>query len=276
MRISDQFLNCVLFLCQNGKPKASAFLLAEEGQPREECHLVTARHVIEAARAKGAPLTVQGHAANGGLASSRPVAFDEWESDTDTDVAFFPLAGRDLLDGFTGNTLDPDNVATDEYVVENDIGPGDEVFTTGLFGLFSGTTSHQPTARFGNIAMMPSDPVPVCYPDGTRESVRGYLIEGRSIGGQSGSPAFVHLPATRRPGFLELQGFDPKGPIPASVLPHLLGIVCGHFDERVRLEALDAKAVANTGIAIVIPAGAVLRAIARWREGLTSAHDEVR
>lgn len=266
MRISDHFLKSVLFLGEASVPRASAFLVVETDRPPEDCHLVTARHVVEAAGGKGQRLTAHGHATGGGIARSREIEFDEWVRDPESDVAFFPLAGRTLLDDFTASAIEPATFSTDGFVRENDLGPGDEVFTIGLFGLFTGTTSHQPTARFGNIAMMPSDHVPIRNADGSRAQVRGYLVEGRSIGGQSGSPAFVHLPPTRHAGFLSLPRLGPNNQIPPSAMPHLLGLVSGHFDELVRLEAVNASAVANTGIAVVTPASAIIDAIKRWRD----------
>jgi hypothetical protein len=66
------------------------------------------------------------------------------------------------------------------------IGLGDEVFVTGIFGHFVGNGRNHPIVRTGNIAMMPTEPIPT-----TRGMMDAYLIESRSLGGISGSPVFV-------------------------------------------------------------------------------------
>jgi hypothetical protein len=59
-----------------------------------------------------------------------------------------------------------------------------------------GRQKNSPTARFGNIAQMPNEPVII-----KRFEQECFLVEARSIGGYSGSPVFGqedhHLSARR-------------------------------------------------------------------------------
>ncbi len=114
---------------------------------------------------------------------------------------------------------------------------------TGLFAHPTGSVRSLPIVRMGNIAMMPGEPV------ATREfgDIEAYLIEVRSIGGQSGSPAFV-----RKTVPMDLSGI------------YLLGLVHGHWDippQRID-DAIqpgdDVFASINKGIAIVVPAKKLL------------------
>ncbi len=73
--------------------------------------------------------------------------------------------------------------ATDEIIKDQNIGLGDEVFITGLFGYVAGSQKNIPIVRVGNIAMMPDEKVPT-----EGEPMEAYLIEARSMGGLSGSP----------------------------------------------------------------------------------------
>jgi hypothetical protein len=66
----------------------------------------------------------------------------------------------------------------------------------GLFSEHPGGDHNEPIARFGNIALMPAEKVTVDVGDSTAH-IRAYLVEARSWGGHSGSPAFVFFPPDR-------------------------------------------------------------------------------
>lgn len=116
-----------------------------------------------------------------------------FHGDESNDVAVYPFASQD------GDDLFPLNaerwLLTKEISDEFEIGPGDETFTIGRFINHEGFVRNLPTVRFGNISMMPIEPV--LHRNRTQES---YLVETRSIPGYSGSPVFVHvLPFNQRP-----------------------------------------------------------------------------
>jgi hypothetical protein len=155
-----------------------------------------------------------------------------------------------------------DHFATPEYIEKHRVGLGDEVFFVGLFTGHAGSAHNEPIARFGNISMMPREPVEIRNADKSPLLVPAYLVEARSWGGQSGSPAFVWLSSTRNPGYINLQAIDPSKPLPLDAVPRLLGLVCGHFElkrdvgfmeETGNLESIRM----NAGVAIVIPAPSI-------------------
>jgi len=128
---------------------------------------------------------------------------------------------------------------------------GDEVSVVGLFTNFTGTSKHFPVVRTGNIAMMPSDRVPMM--EGPMEV---YLAEGRSIGGPSGWPIFVP-PTIRVEGLGNEQGLQATFTVGGF---HLLGLMRGHWDLPLGVTVGHAEAV-NLGISIVVPAKKILEAL---------------
>jgi hypothetical protein len=71
-----------------------------------------------------------------------------------------------------------------------DVGIGDNIYSVGRFINHEGTQTNRPVVRFGNISVMPGDPVFV-KGVGPQEA---YLIETRTIPGYSGSPVFLEVP----------------------------------------------------------------------------------
>jgi hypothetical protein len=123
-----------------------------------------------------------------------------------------------------------------------------------------------PIVRVGNVALMPNPREPVWIEwYGRKGWVEAYLIECRSLGGLSGSPAFISLPT-----ILWIPG---GSPIPGGQFRpvlnyqyHWIGLVHGHWkgDKTVLDAAQDStKRVEplNTGIAIVIPSKVILDVI---------------
>ena len=78
--------------------------------------------------------------------------------------------------------------ATREKLATYDIGPGDDVCMVGRFVNHDGKQQNLPSLRFGNISMMPSEPI--LSPRGLLQE--SYLIECRSLPGFSGAPVFVY------------------------------------------------------------------------------------
>lgn len=139
-----------------------------------------------------------------------------------------------------------------------DIGPGDEVFMVGRFVNHGGRVINLPSVRFGNIAMMPEEPI-IKSPGQEQES---FLVEMRSLPGYSGSPVFVYvLPEFPRPIY-DLHGKITGQAPPSSVYgPWLLGIDWGHLHTYERLrDAMTKKPIpetavvkSNSGMAAVVP-----------------------
>jgi hypothetical protein len=145
-------------------------------------------------------------------------------------------------------------VAEEQFLTEQDlddylIGPGDEAVLLGRFVNHEGSQRNTPSARFGNISMMPGEPV--AHPDGYPQV--SFLTEIHSIGGYSGSPVVTYIPPEELP-----YRRSPK----RGCRPWLLGVDWGHMDDwyKVRLPdrvtehsgGLGVKH--NTGMAYVVPA----------------------
>ncbi len=137
---------------------------------------------------------------------------------------------------------------TDEKIKQLDLGIGDEINVVGLFTRFHGSDKHVPIVRTGNVAMMPSERVPI----EKNKEMDVYLAEGRSIGGLSGSPVFIRES-------LNTPMHDDKGNVKFFMGQgriHLLGLMHGHwetdtFPAKFQREQVEAV---NMGISIVVPA----------------------
>jgi len=113
------------------------------------------------------------------------------------------------------------------------IGVGDEVFMVGRFTGHAGKEKNLPIARFGSIAMMPSEGIG----NFLGKKRPHYLVEVRSVSGFSGSPVFIYDAPI--PPLLEVNARE-------RFTNFLLGIDCGHLPEHE--EGMSA------GIAAVVPA----------------------
>ncbi len=92
----------------------------------------------------------------------------------------------------------------------------------GRFLGYDGTDEKKPAARFGNLAM--SSTVPIPNPWGfTQES---FLVECRSVSGYSGSPVFIYRVQSTVSAGLVAIGAD-RG---KASLPRLLGADWGNLD----------------------------------------------
>jgi hypothetical protein len=153
----------------------------------------------------------------------------------------------------------------DKAIEENGIGPGDEVFMTGLFNKMTQQSRNLPIVRTGNVSLIPGpgDLVPGLEIAGNGVDAEAYLVEARSIGGISGSPVFV-----RATGTMNLPSLNKKTgetrimeyAVPGSIF--LLGLVHGHWemlaedknDPESRSTKKEQEDSVNMGIAVVIPA----------------------
>jgi hypothetical protein len=263
MQVDEQYRKCVCFLLYEAADDSgvrrrylagTGFFVALEipdfpGTTR--VYLVTAKHVVQGARSKG-PMFARINLLGGGFMDV-PCPYKAWHESYETDVAAGIIDGRLQADWVH---IPEARFATEDFIAEHDVGGGDSVFFAGLFSSFPGMQRNQPIFRFGRIALMPDEQVSIRRdlddPD-TRVDVDAYLVESRSWGGHSGSPAFVHWPAPV-PGALAEQ------PPPDS---HLLGLVQGHYELQEDVAFVgdilgSGKVPMNLGIAIIIPAKDIL------------------
>jgi hypothetical protein len=163
------------------------------------------------------------------------------------------------------------NLITKKIIDDYEIGPGDDVFVIGRFVNHEGKQKNLPSARFGNIAQMPWEPIMI----GGRPQ-ESFLVEARSISGYSGAPVFVFcqlppVPSNINPqvikmvreGKIKLPGVSNKRlQIPIMLGPWLLGIDYCHirWDEPIwskitqRPVSDDWFIKSNTGMMGVVPA----------------------
>lgn len=263
MLVPDEVRKSVVFVChrdENGfKLDGTAFFVGVTVEEPEILHfgyLVTAKHVIVGAKERTSDnklwLRVNDKAGGSLLVDSDIDAWLYHPTDTSVDVAILPLILPPELD----HLLIPVSMSlTDEIIERESIGPGDEVFFTGLFVSHFGKKRNLPIIRIGNLALMPEEPIATKH----FGSIEAYLVEARSIGGLSGSPAFVHLSGARTVGGQTSLGVSRL---------FWLGLVQGHWDspsmtdvEDVLIEDGLEKEAINMGIAIVIPATKIMEII---------------
>jgi len=140
----------------------------------------------------------------------------------------------------------------------NLVGVGDDTFMVGRFINVQGQERNTPAVRFGNIAVLPYEPVEV---DGIRQE--SFLVECRSIPGYSGSPVFLFDPQRYRRGYTYLESWDNR----RARGPWLLGIDWCHIHNfepvfnvekqgeiKTRNKNNELEARSNTSMAGVIPA----------------------
>ena len=254
MRVPDEVRQCVVFVGLPSAPrngqvgllfKGTAFFVSVPSETVPEVShvfLVTAKHVAASLASK--PFLVRANTKDGKSAII-PLKGTRWwyhPTDLSVDVAVIPWAPPEHVE-YTHYSKSA--FLTDEIISSKRIGTGDEVFITGLFAHLTGSSRDLPIVRMGNVAMLPEEPVPTSI-----GNIEAYLIEARSIGGLSGSPAFVVQ--TTPP---EIGTF------------YLLGLMHGHWDippmaknDQVMTDGDEYRQV-NMGIAIVIPAKEILEVI---------------
>lgn len=221
-------------------------------------YLVTARHAVTDARDNGIALSVRLNRRSGGYADLA-IADGSWVLHPTTDVAVCPIgigADFDYLclgvdeDVLTDVKIEARNEPPGDPVggYRYPVGLGDNIFFVGLFSPHPGYEQARPVFRFGNISLMPEEPVYVELDGKGRQGyVDAYLIEARSRGGHSGAPAFLFYPMHAGPTFV-------ASPRPK---PQLLGLVQGHFEAPTKDLAIPGDygpRPDNAGMAVVIPA----------------------
>lgn len=224
--------------------RGTAFLVAKPSETisgRHHSYLVTAKHVVDGLQGK--PFTIRINSKRKEAVYVVGEGVQKWwfhPTDPSVDVAVLPYSPQTDLDSIPVST---EAFLTDAIARDRRIGTGDDVYMVGLFAHLTGAIKNIPIVRVGNIAMMPDEPVPTANGE-----VEAYLIEARSIGGLSGSPAFVR------------ETVKDAGEV------YLLGLMHGHWDlppeeKNAANRNKDALGAVNMGIAIVIPAKTILEVI---------------
>jgi hypothetical protein len=267
MLVPERARKCVCFLGikerEHFRPRATAFAVEIFDQGGRWKYLVTAEHVVSGLLSKNHEVWLRINNVNSGPDEIKIQPSDWWyhpnSEEAKTDVVVCPIDLDAVADISPVPISGPESVAATRQVIDEiNIGVGDEIIVTGLFRSHYGRQRNIPIVRVGNIAMLDGDPVRTDYCGYTD----GYLIEARSIGGLSGSPAFVHIPAIRTvQGKTKLHGGKRIFQL------YLLGLVHGHFDvddlnsDVVLEDPKDSTSGIHSGIAVVIPVEKIIETI---------------
>jgi len=213
------------------------FFVGIRSNEKVHLFLVTARHVAAQLTDRVAFRT-NTQAGSTHISSNKDPRWHHHPSDPTADVAI-TLAKCPWEDA-DASFVDLSAFISDQDIAEHRVDVGDVVSIIGTFAFHAGRNQNSPILRTANVAMIPSERVAT-----HKGHVEAYLIEARSIGGLSGSPAFVHI-ATESD----------------EVKPRLLGLVQGHWElapeDKNSPYISDALGKVNMGIAIVVPAKKIL------------------
>ncbi len=258
--IDEKFRKCATYLFVNAPdPKTSVigrrlvgtafFVTVYSGTEGAAMYAVTARHIVDNSASIG-PLVVRMNTTDGYV--DLETQQSNWTCHPSTDVAAIRV--RSLPAGADFKSIGLDMLLTDQMVTEHLVGAGDEIFFTGLFSEHPGRRKVQPIMRFGNLSMMPHEPIRVKGLSVASE-IDAYLVEARSWGGHSGSPAFVYYPPDR---------FGHSISVAPTGLPvFLLGLVHGHYDIKSDVSFTGdflgkGEVPVNAGMAVVVPSQKII------------------
>lgn len=265
-RIPDEYLNSSIYLYPSVKDAedgvgygGSGFLLGVLSKVfpgRGQVYAVTNSHVIR----EGAPVVRL--STSQGETEIIECEMSDWRHHPNSDdVAACPISTQ-IKDGQVVAPFDSKYVLTEKIVDDYAIGPGDEIFMVGRFIGHDGKQRNLPSIRFGNLSMMPYEPL---YNPDTGLNQESFLVETRSLSGYSGSPVIVYSsPPHPRP--------DHKGESPTELWRYLLGIDWCHLAIHKEVLESDKKTAisenwwveTNSGMAGVVPAWKIMELIDTW------------
>jgi hypothetical protein len=82
-----------------------------------------------------------------------PFTKADWEVSLTDDLAIISMP--DIADVFKIHSIPADSLISEQFVIDHDIGVGDEVMMLGRFLNRDGIQKNTPTARFGHLAQSP-------------------------------------------------------------------------------------------------------------------------
>jgi hypothetical protein len=133
--------------------------------------------------------------------------------------------------------LSVDMLLTRDDIANLNINPGDDVFMIGRFVDHDGAASNVPSARFGNISVMPQN-----VPQPTGGKSQSFILDVHSRTGYSGSPVFVYrtFGSDLTTGNLVIEVIGILGNLQTREHDHfvkLLGLHWGQFPEQWEIKA---------------------------------------
>ena len=272
MHVRSECMRSVAFLCledRDGtrKPVATAFrVVLQDSEMPSMCwpYFVTARHCIEDIPTN--EIWVRINKKTHGFVDFKTKQ-DDWLVHESADVAIL-LA---TLSGDVFEQLDIDAIPIESFVTDRyryagpwlpAIAPanpfleeggwllnvGEEIYFVGLFVQETGLQRNLPIARYGTISRMPEEPIKMKRHDTTFEQY-AYLVECRSWGGHSGSPAIWVWPGVMGKGQMTL---------PMGIVQGFMGLVSAHYEIPVAAKTKgdilgEIRTGINAGMGIITP-----------------------
>lgn len=263
MRVPEQLLRSVVFVGfqdndgvfhVGGTAVVVGYEHTDTDDPeRAHKYLVTARHNILNAAARGTVavrVNLETGGGSGVLDASSGWVFPD-DSASDLAVRPFVVPDEYLVAAVRRSSFVDETTRTDFGLL-----PGEDLAIVGLFAHRSGERANLPIVRMGSVAADLSER----FEDpNTGEAFDAYLAEVRSIGGLSGSPAYV----VYRHGQVFPGGHTIEV---GQALLRLLGIIRGHWDNPIDggvTETQHEATVINSGIALLTPIGEIIRLLDR-------------
>ena len=199
-RIRDEYLDCVIYLyhskqdaerCVVHESGGSGFLVSIPSISSTTPHVyaVSNRHIVE----KSPVIRLN---TMKGESDVIPVDASKWVFTDEHDIAVCYLS---LPSDFRYKVIEFKQFITPDIIERQRIGPGDDVFIIGRFVNHEGRQRNLPSARFGNVAMMPDEPIRhnhrisinSDYHDVREYNDVSFLVDIRTVSGYSGSPVFI-------------------------------------------------------------------------------------
>jgi hypothetical protein len=257
VRLGDDARKCVVFfgtaapgIEDDLDPWGTGFLVSTSDT--RTIYLVTARHVVQ--DKLDCPFDIRFNHKDGG-SKNFPIDVADWQfhpTDETVDVAILeiePPAWADWLP-----FMQKPGIMNAAKFASKDIGPGDLVYTVGLWRFLPGKKRNKPFVHVGHLGMVPGDDKIVVkdwMPGRVDEpvEVEGYLTEGEPLFGASGSPVFVRRSLEARVGGPD--GTKLESWTHGSVW--LLGLLSDCYFERVPPRLLAGQAAIPRGTNIVVP-----------------------
>jgi hypothetical protein len=262
-RIPSRDLNCAFYLYPDEssaragrKVGGSGFWVAVSSTRVAEfwwLYAVSNRHLVHRHGAS----VIRANSKSGNGVKIIPAEPTDWiDHPAGHDLAILPIDGHGNPPDIDAATVVPGMFITQQDIESGAVGIGDEVYLIGRFINHEGTARNTPSARFGNISMLPGEPI---YVDSTFPPQESFAVELRSMCGYSGSPVFVTGVEIHRRFARSIRGPDA-----------LLGVHWGHIVDHWTVETKIVRRAmptalgpdeqeidqvsANTGMNGVVPA----------------------
>jgi hypothetical protein len=263
-RIQPVDLNCVFYLYPDESSAKSGLKVGGSGfwvaLPSYKVpnyywlYAVSNKHVVH----KNGATVIRANARSGGIHTFSSEPTDWIEHPNGHDVAILPMVYSKVVPFIDLVTVPPELFALQQHIGDQTIGIGDDVYMIGRFINHEGRERNLPSVRFGNISMLPGEPI---YVDKDTKPQESFAVELRSMCGYSGSPVYVEIGGIQRKA-------GQTSMSPGRKL--FLGVHWGHIIEPWTVQKHIVKAVqpaalkpgeieieqvsANTGMNGVVPA----------------------